>query len=205
MAQPRIAKIELGFGTKGAEKDLKDVKSKFKKTAEEMQEIEERAQFWKSTRHGAYSAAVTGAFSYALQSPTQSKASAAVESSASTTEVVSTVVGGVFGGAGGAIIGQTLGKALGDFQRALAEEIRAVKDKSLNDIQGIATQFAEVGVLLSNDAIKTLLEEREKINKRVWDAVKRVKNVQDQQYNVLNVIQNSASRRMSDAFSYVGF
>ena len=201
---PRKAEIPISFPTKQAEADLQKTKHIFSKTVSSMKAIEERTGIFKTLGSGI--AGVTpGVASYLLQSPTVSKPTAALQAGGNALQTLSTIVGGIFGNAAGAIIGNVVGQTLNEFTNSLGEEVRNIKDKSLNEVQSIATQFAEVGVLLEKDTIKALLSEREQINKRVFEAMKEVKETQNAQTQTTSVIKNTAARKLSDAMSYLGF
>ncbi|RME79895.1 MAG: hypothetical protein D6785_10870 [Planctomycetota bacterium] len=197
----RKAEIPIEFPTKQAEKDLQKTEGLFKKTFGVLRKIEERSGIF-STFGIAGTTAVS---QIAFQSQFQSRASSTLEAGSSAIQAGGTALGGLLGGIPGALIGNLIGNIVQGISNAIREEINAVKDKSLSDIQGIAAQFAEVGVSLSDEAIKQLLKEREQINQRVFDAVSRVKQIQDAQTKTIDVLLNAASRKLSQATSALGF
>ena len=200
----RKAEIPVSFPTKQAEKDLKKTENLFSRTISSIKRVEERTQVF-STLGQIGAGVAPAATGFLLQSPTMSSSSAALQSTGQGAQVGLTALLAKYGGVSGAIIGNLVGSVLNEFTQALGEEIRAVKDKSLQEVQQIAAQFAEVGASLSPEAIKVLLQEREKVNNRVFSAIKEVKNVQDANTNITETIKGASSRRLSDAMSWLGF
>lgn len=203
MPPQRKAEIPIEFPIQKAKKDLEKTEGLFKKTFNTLRAIEEKTGLFSTFGQVGVAGVAAGA-QFLFQSPQIARASAALGATGGGIQALSTLLG-AFGGTPGILIGNMIGNFFSQMIDNIGEEIRAVQDRSLNEIQSIAAQFAEVGVSLSNEAIKQLLEERQKINQRVFDAIKQVKEVQDSQTNTLEVIGNAAIRRLREAKSALGF
>jgi hypothetical protein len=193
MADNRKAEIPISFPTKQAEKDLKQTEGLFRKTFSSLKNIEERTGIFSTI-----GTAGTSLIGNVFQPVTQSGASSALGATGGAIQTGLAGLGTALGGTSGFLIGNVIGEAFSKLAQSIGEEIRAVQDRSLGEVQSIVETFAQNGVDLNEKLISELLKQSEERNKRAFDAIKKVKEIQDRQTDKTGIIINATKRRIHD-------